>query len=90
MKKIAKFDLNTVKTEDIIFTHTSSRDYEMSRVYVIEKLDSFIVLEGSHCSCYGFEDTTWEAIEYTEKEIEKLAMHDDEKWKIFLKEYLNI
>jgi hypothetical protein len=73
MKKVEWKTLD-IKPHHIVVAWTSEPDYEMSRLILLEKeYNVFIVLEGSHCSCYDFDDTEWEAIEYTKDELTKLA-----------------
>lgn len=93
MKKLQDLDIFDHLRFDplnIIYAYTSPKDYEMSRVYIIKINDIYTVVEGSHCSCYGFESTQWETIEYTEEEIIALAKHKDEKWKRFIFDYLSL
>lgn len=55
----------------ILFAATSERDYEMSRILVAEdwpEYGNLTVINGSHCSCYGFDDTTWYATVYDSRE----------------------
>lgn len=71
-----KFDLDNFKIEPhhILVAQTSYPDYEMSRDILLEiGWDSYVIVRGYHCSCYGFDDTDWDAIEYTLEELRKLA-----------------
>ncbi|MGF9975927.1 hypothetical protein [Viridibacillus arvi] len=73
MKKI---DWKTIeiKPHHIFIAHTSEPDYEMSRQILLEiQYDKYVILEGSHCSCYDFDDTEREAIEYSGEELRKIA-----------------
>ena len=59
---------------NILFCTTSSVDYEMERLMLLEKMDNlqydqYVLVEGYHCSCYDFDDCIWEAIELNEKEL---------------------
>lgn len=81
-----KYDLKNkkIKLHNIVITITSSIDYYMERYMLLEDLEDlksneFVVVEGSHCSCYGFDDTEWEAIKYTEVELLKLATEKAKK-----------
>lgn len=56
----------------VIFAVTSPCDYAMSRIIVLGSDGFFIVLQGSHCSCYGFDDTSWDGMEYTREELDVL------------------
>ena len=75
-----KYDLklSNIKFHNIVLSITSKPDYEMWRYLLIEDLedlryDEYVVVEGFHCSCYGFDDTKWEAIKYTKNELCTLA-----------------
>lgn len=75
-----KYDLKKgrIKFHNVVIIITSKPDYEMSRWILLEdlkdiKYDEYVVVEGSHCSCYGFDDTEWEAIKYTKEELIKIA-----------------
>jgi len=85
MKNIDWKKLN-IKPHNIVVAETSEPDWEMNRIILLE-LDPgiFVILEGGHCSCYGFDETEWEAIEYTEEEIKKLASADYNKESDFWK-----
>lgn len=67
-----------IKLHNIVITITSSIDYDMARWILLEDLEDlghneFVIVEGSHCSCYDFDDTEWGAIKYTGVELLKLA-----------------
>jgi len=75
-----------IKPHHIVVAHTSKPDYEMARQILLKlDYDRYVVLEGYHCSCYDFDDTEWEAIEYTGDELRKLANSgynkDSEFWQ---------
>lgn len=89
MKEISgKINLNSlsIKPHNIIFAYTTTRDYEMQRYILLEDLeitfddgtamdryDEFLLLEGGHCSCYDFDETSWDGTIYTGKELIALA-----------------
>jgi hypothetical protein len=75
MKKIDwKNEGFEIKPHHIVIACTSEPDYEMNRQILLENgFENFIVLEGYHCSCYDFDDTEWEAIEYIRDELKNLA-----------------
>jgi len=76
MKKVSWRDLN-IKPHHIVTAYTSEPDYEMSRQILLKmECDTFVVIEGSHCSCYDFDETEWEAIQYTGEELKKIAQAD--------------
>ncbi|MBP1905679.1 hypothetical protein J2Z32_002327 [Paenibacillus turicensis] len=86
MKKIDWKSLD-IKPHNIVVAHTSEPDYEMQREMLLQYgYDTFIVLEGWHCSCYDFDETEWEAIEYTRDELKKLASAHFYKDTAFWKE----
>jgi hypothetical protein len=75
MKKVNYKELDT-KLHNIICAYTTDPDYEMSRYILLEDCsvcNGYIVVEGGHCSCYGFDETEWDAISYTADELEILA-----------------
>ncbi|MCM3701867.1 hypothetical protein [Paenibacillus macerans] len=75
-----------IKPHNIIVACTSEPDYEMQRQILLEiKYDKYVVLEGWHCSCYDFDETEWEAIEYTSQELKELAAAKYNKEKEFWK-----
>lgn len=75
-----KYDLHKeeIKIHNIVYAITSPNDYEMSRYLLLEDMpdceyDEYVIVEGWHCSCYCFDETRWEAIKYTKKELNKIA-----------------
>lgn len=75
-----------IKPHNIMVACTSYPDYDMSRQILLQtEYDTYIVLEGSHCSCYDFDDTEWEAIAYSRTELNSLASAEynqyDDFWK---------
>lgn len=64
---------------NVVFAWTSDQDYDMERLILLEDLpgidhfDGYVVLEGSHCSCFGFDETSWDAVEYSREELQKLS-----------------
>lgn len=86
-----RFDLDNfnILPHHILIAKTSQPDYEMSRRILLEiSYDRYVVVEGYHCSCYGFDDSTWEATEYTRNEIIKLANAEYNKDDWFWNEVL--
>lgn len=94
MKKalIKDYDVNL---ETVLFAHTSSVDYEMSRVVILHpSYGCYVVFEGGHCSCDDefFGHSKIEGTEYTYEEIKKLAQttwKDTEEGK-FIRGYFNL
>lgn len=69
-----------IKPQHIVVAETTEPDYEMDRKILLEMgYDNYIVVEGWHCSCFGFDESEWDAISYTEDEIRKLANADYNK-----------
>lgn len=84
MKEIKGFNIADIKISDIVFVATSDPDYQMSRTMLVENYSwrsnieapqnhDWIIVRGSHCSCYGFDETEWEATAYTKEELIKLV-----------------
>ena len=75
-----KYDLKKeeIKLHNIVIANTSKPYYEMLRWILLEDLkdlkwNEYVVVEGGHCSCYGFDDTKWDTIKYTKEELIKIA-----------------
>jgi hypothetical protein len=71
MQVIKDFRLENVPQHKIAFAATSEPDYSMDRVIVAEDWPDYgdvTIINGSHCSCYGFDETSWDATIYTEQE----------------------
>lgn len=80
MNKIDGFKIEQVPVWKINTVITSNPDYEMDRTYFVEHwpdYTDYTLVTGGHCSCYGFDETKWEAITYTKDEIKKVV----ENWK---------
>ncbi|MGG3890208.1 hypothetical protein [Metabacillus fastidiosus] len=76
-----------IKPHNIVVAWTSSPDYEMNRMILLEiSYSEYILLEGWHCSCYDFDETEWEAIKYTEEELRSIANADYNKNNRFWKQ----
>lgn len=92
------FDKNKVHLHNIVYAITSPEDYQMQRLLLLTDMPDtnadYVLVEGSHCSCYNFDETEWEAFDYTAEELVKLLRSVDEfcdplrvKLKNFLKYY---
>ena len=62
----------------IICAAQSEPDYSEERyilIYAGENVwdDEYAVIEGGHCSCYGWNDVTWDGVGYGRDELLKLA-----------------
>lgn len=82
MKIANKFDISKIPFYSIIFTVSSDDcccDWE--RLYYVEDINSngdidyvsYLIIDGSHCSCYDFDSTEWTATEYTFDELKTLV-----------------
>ena len=81
------------KPHEILITVTSEPDYQMERKILLEEgvgdgvqWGEYLLLEGSHCSCYDFDETYWEGTVYTQEELVILANavynQNDMFWKL--------
>lgn len=76
MEKI-NLNKNDLKIHNFVITYTTPLDYEMRRFMLLEDIKGleygeYVICEGYHCSCYGFDDTEWEYFKYKENEIKDL------------------
>ncbi len=72
--EVFNLDNFQIEPHHILVAVTSEPDYEMERRILLKlNYDRYVLVEGSHCSCYDFDDTEWSAIEYTRDELVKLA-----------------
>lgn len=67
-----------IKTWRIICAAQSEPNYSESRQILIyggenSCEDKYILLDGGHCSCYGWPEVEWDAVEYTKDELLTLA-----------------
>lgn len=86
-----------IKLHNVLFAATSEVDYEMERLLILEDMpdtayNEYVLVEGFHCSCYGFNDTNWDGTLLTKEELLKILDVNDyrglrKKAKMFLKEY---
>lgn len=77
MRIIKGFDIKTVPVWDTTFV-TSSVDAccDWDRILFVEhypEYDEYTMIEGGHCSCYGFDSAEWDATVYTREELKKLV-----------------
>lgn len=62
----------------IICASQSEPDYSEDRQILLyggdnECVDEFILLDGGHCSCYGWDEVEWSAVKYTRSELDVLS-----------------
>lgn len=78
---------NKPQLHNILFAVTSERDYQMNRLLLLERMpdtdefNEYVLVEGYHCSCYGFDDCRWEATVYTREELSKLLQANFEDYE---------
>ena len=76
MKVIENFKLTDVPVWKIIFISTSVPAYSMERICVAGEYPNYgdyTLISGNHCSCFGFDETRWDAITYTRDELLKVV-----------------
>lgn len=92
-------DPHNIPISDIILSYTQDDGYESQRNFLLETYgnskvgEDYIIIEGSHCSCYDFDDTYWEFTAYNHDELIKIAKSRAEDssywnptfWKMVLK-----
>ena len=91
------YDLKNVKIElhNVVFSTTTPENYEMSRLLLLEKMpqtkwDEYVLVEGGHCSCYGFDETQWDATVFSEAEMDKLMEREQyDRTRKELREFWN-
>lgn len=91
MRNFSEENINNmiIKPHNIVFAWTSEPDYEMNRIMVlnniegIDEWDEYLVLEGGHCSCYDFDETSWYGTVYTKQELQSLANAEYNKENLF-------
>ena len=62
--EMEKYNLKNkeIKLHNILFATTSTIDYDMERLILLQdmpesKENEYVLVEGYHCSCYGFDET---------------------------------
>jgi len=80
VRQESKFDITNIPISDIVIVITSDADYSMNRVMLAEPTgaraissgERWLLIHGSHCSCYGFDETEWDATWYNTDELLKV------------------
>lgn len=81
MRYINDIKKEDIKLHNIAFAWTSPSWYEMSRIIALQHIDLLdaskgeilLIVEGEHCSCYDFDESTWSGTAYTRPELISLA-----------------
>jgi hypothetical protein len=97
-KRRSKMEKNDIKgkkieSHNIAFAATSNPDYEMWRILLLENMpdtryDEYILMEGYHCSCYGFDECDWDCTKLNRSELIKILKDTNEQLRKELKNYL--
>ena len=92
MEKYNLKNKDDIKMSNVLFATTSERDYEMNRLLLLEnmpntKYSEYVLAEGSHCSCYDFDETEWDCIKITEEELNELLEKACYGLRVRLKEF---
>lgn len=77
MKAIKNFRIDQVPMWRVVAATTSAPDYEMDRTLFVEHhpdWGEYTIIHGAHCSCYGFDETEWDATVYTKAQLLKLMV----------------
>lgn len=75
MYKLKEFESNNIPIASVAFAFTEEYDYSATRTLFLVAYpnnNEYTLVEGGHCSCYGFDEVEWEAIVYTEEELLKV------------------
>ena len=75
MEEIKPFKIEWIPQHSIAVAVTTEADYEMQRWILAEnqpEYDQHTLVHGGHCSCFGFDDTEWEATIYEDDEFKAL------------------
>ena len=90
-----KYNIKGKKIElhNILFATTSERDYDMERLLLLEDMPDteygeYVLAEGGHCSCYGFDETEWDCIKVKDDELNKILEQNNWGLRNRLKEFL--
>jgi len=91
-------DPYNIPISDIVLSYTQDEGYESQRNFLLETYgyskvgEDYIIIEGSHCSCYGYDDMDWDITAYDSEELIKVAKgrvktsyFNPEFWKMVLK-----
>lgn len=80
-----KFDPKVLPFSQLLFAVTNDETYNADRCVVYEnypEYGEYTVIQGRHCSCYGFDDIEWDAMTYSADELRSLAQTwAEEQWE---------
>ncbi len=84
-----------IEPYNIVCAVTSEPDWEMSRIILLEHMPDtgygeYVLMEGGHCSCYGFDETEWDCIQITEDELKTILNENCYGLRAELKQMLKI
>lgn len=82
MKQEKDFKLECVPLEKVAVVLTSDADYEESRLIFVEDFPDYgeyLIVDGGHCSCYGWGDVTWDATFLNLRELGLLLLAWDKQ-----------
>ena len=82
MKQEKDFKLGCVPLEKVAIVLTSDADYEESRLIFVEDYPDYceyLIVEGWHCSCYGWSDVAWDATFLDSRELGSLLLAWDKQ-----------
>lgn len=94
MEKYHLKNKDSIRLSNVVFATTSHIDYNMSRLLLLSHMpdaeDCFVLAEGSHCSCYDFDETTWDCVKITAEELDKILTTVDsyDENRLELKKFL--
>ena len=90
-----KYDIKgkIILPHNILYASTSPLDYSMDRIILLEDLsdieyDEYVLLEGGHCSCFGFDETEWDCTLLTREELIKIIKENPWGLRNNLKKYI--
>ena len=63
-----EFEMNESEPDELIFVSYDGDGYDASIFIMYRNGSKYYIVEGSHCSCFGFEDQ-WDPTEYENKDI---------------------
>ena len=93
-----EIDPKEIPLSDIILSYTNDKAYDAERGFLIDTWSyvdvkaGYVIVEGEHCSCYGFDNVKWNMTAYEPSELVKVSKgrieegyYNPEFWKMVLK-----